>query len=160
MSTLQSHRLLVSVLFACMLAGCGTPRNGPPRLSSAEAERLVMRAERAIAQGDLAKAVADYVTVVNAQPDNATAWYRLGTVYLRQRKAELAQTAFEEALRGDPRLSKANANLAISLLLQFRDAATRAIASNDVPESNREALQALLRHVDRTLALPGPAGVK
>jgi Flp pilus assembly protein TadD len=119
-----------------------------------------MRAERAIAEGDLARAVADYVTVVNAQPDNAAAWYRLGAVYLRQRKAELAQTAFEEALRGDPRLSKANANLAISLLLQFRDAAARAIASKDVPESNREALQALLRDVDRTLALPGPAGVR
>jgi predicted TPR repeat methyltransferase len=120
-------------------------------MTQAEMKALGVQAEQAIAGSDYPSAIALYERIVTVYPKSAPAWFRLGTVYLRTSQPELAQRAFEQALRADPNLSKAHANLALAHLTQFRAAATRAVAGDQISEANREALKSLLRDVDHAL---------
>jgi tetratricopeptide (TPR) repeat protein len=117
-----------------------------------DADRLAQDAERALAAGRLVEGGAAYVRIVTVFPDDAHAWFRLGTVYLRTGQYGAAQMACERALRLDPGMAKAQANLALAHLHQFRAAAQPAIASPQVAQDNRRALAALLRDVDHALA--------
>lgn len=117
-----------------------------------DAAQLAQDAERALAAGRLADGGAAYVRIVTVFPDDAHAWFRLGTVYLRTGQYGAAQMACERALRLDPEMAKAQANLALAHLYQFRAAARPAMTSPQVPEDNRRALAALLRDVDHALA--------
>ncbi|MFC3457514.1 MULTISPECIES: tetratricopeptide repeat protein [Massilia] len=119
-----------------------------------DALRLAGEAERVLAAGRLADAGAAYIRIVTAFPDDARAWFRLGTIYLRTGQYGAAQMACERALRLEPGMAKAQANLALAHLRQFRAAAERAAASAEVPEDNRKALAVLMRDVDRAVGPP------
>lgn len=140
-----------------MLGGCATRSAPAPALAPtqtitpADAAQLSAQAEQALAAGRLADGGAAYVRIVTAFPDDAQAWFRLGTIYLRSQQYAAAQMACDHALRLDPTMAKARANLALAHLYQFRAAASLAIASTDVPESNRKAFTALLRDVDHAV---------
>jgi len=138
-----------------MLAGCASvpPKQalGPEAMSQAQMRALCVQAEDAIKRGDYAAANGLYGRVLNAYPGNAVAWFRLGTVHLKINQPGWAQRDFEQALRIDPQLSKADANLALAHLTLFRASAMRAVASDQVPEPNRAALRSLLRDVDHAL---------
>lgn len=121
-------------------------------MSRIEMDQLVANAEQAITMNNLVSAIAMYKRVLTAHPDNASAWFRLGTVYIRSNQTILAQQAFEQALRADPNMTKAFANLALVHITQFRAAATAAINSDQVSEANRAALKSLLRDVDHTMS--------
>jgi Tfp pilus assembly protein PilF len=151
----------------CLVAGGCVTRSAPvaqagpapgQTMTLEEAARLSAKAEQALNEGRFPDAGAAYVRVVTAWPDNAQAWSRLATVYLRTQQYGAAQRACEQALRADPRMGKARANLALAHLYQFRAAGVQAAASTDVPEPNRMALAALVRDVDHALAptSPGP----
>ena len=151
----------MALLAVCLLAGgCASrvvPDDAPQlapgqNMTAEEAVRLSVTAEQAMAEGRLPDAGAAYVRVVTAYPDNAQAWFRLGTVYLRTEQYGAAQRACEQALRADPRMAKARANLALAHLYQFRAAAGPAVASNDVPIENRKALASLMRDLEHALA--------
>ncbi len=126
-------------------------------------EQLGVEAESALAANRLAEAGSHYVRIVTAYPNNAAAWFRLGTIYLRTGQLNLAQMAFEQSLRADPNLSKAHANLALAHLRQFRGSAERALTSPQVAEANKEALRVLLVDIKHALdPVPGfvPATAK
>lgn len=146
-----------ALLAACLLAGGCATRPVPDQglelapgqtMTHADAARLSLQAEKAIAEGRLVDGGNVYVSIVTAYPYDGQAWFRLGTVYLRTQQYAAAQLACERALRADPGMGKARANLALAHLYQFRVAAEIAIASTAVPEANRTALTSLLRDVD------------
>lgn len=147
---------------ALLLAGCAaapvqpeTAENAPIQtMTRADAAQLALEAERVLAAGRLPDAGAAYIRIVTAFPDDARAWFRLGTIYLRTGQYAAAQMACERALRFEPGMAKAQANLALAHLRQFRAAAAQATASAEVPADNRKALAALMRDVDHAI---GPA---
>ncbi len=118
--------------------------------------QLAARAEQEIGAGRFNDAGLRYLQIVEAFPSNATAWFRLGTVYLRTNQARQAQRAFEQALQIDPGMAKAHANLALTHALQLRGAASIAVRSKQVAASNRQALQSLMRDVDHALGPLAP----
>jgi Flp pilus assembly protein TadD len=120
-----------------------------------DAARLALDAEKALTAGGLVDGGAVYVHIVTVFPDDARAWFLLGTIYLRTGQYGAAQMACERALRLDPGMSKAHANLALAHLHQFRAAALPAIASADISKENHRALAGLLRDVDHAIT---PAG--
>jgi Flp pilus assembly protein TadD len=165
--------LLAAVL---LLGGCGSmspaqdglaplaSSNAPSRTQTAtpvqpitreEAARLAQDAERALAAGRLVDGGAAYVRIVTVYPDDAHAWFRLGTIYLRTGQYGAAQMACERALSLNPGMTKAQANLALTHLYQFRAAALPATTSPEVSEDNRRTLAGLLRDVDHAIASPG-----
>ncbi len=146
-----------AVLLCGQLAGCVTAPEPVPSvgMSLGEMEKLSTEAEQALAANQLSEAGNLYVRIVTAYPDRAPAWFRLGTIYLRTKQQGAAQMAFEQSLRADPDMSKAYANLALTHLHQFRDAAMRALASPHVAEANKKALRTLLEDVNHTLE-PAP----
>jgi Flp pilus assembly protein TadD len=160
-----NRRAIGAALFACglmsgLLGGCAS---APPpdvipaaeQLSQSEKEALAAQAEQAIASADYPRAIALYERVLRAYPRSAPAWFRLGIAHMRVNQQQLAQRDFERALQADPNLHKADANLALSHLKQFRVAAARAIASDQVSEANRATLRSLMRDVDHAL-YPAP----
>jgi tetratricopeptide (TPR) repeat protein len=157
----MNRRTMIAALMVCgSLGGCRTMAPAPElipvadQLSQAEMEALGAQAEQAIARGDYPNAIALYQRVLRAYPRSAPAWFRLGTVHLRINQPRMAQYDFERALQADPNLSKAQANLALSHLTQFRVAAAGAIASDQVSEANRATLRSLMRDVDHALYPP------
>ena len=149
---------------ALLLTACASvapppePAEAPPvqTLTRADAAQLSREAERVLAAGRLADAGAAYIRVVTAFPDNAQAWFRLGTIYLRTGQYAAAQMACERALRFEPGMAKAQANLALAHLHQFRTSALLASSSPEVPAENRKALASLLRDVDHAVGPVAP----
>lgn len=158
---MNNRRAMCAALVLCsLLGGCATVAPPPPpvpaaeQLTQAEMEALGAQAEQAIASGDYPNAIALYQRLLRAYPRSAPAWFRLGTVHLRVNQQRQAQYDFERALEADPSLSKAQANLALTHLKQFRTAAASAIASDQVSEANRTTLRSLMRDVDHALYPP------
>ncbi|NHZ39812.1 tetratricopeptide repeat protein [Massilia aquatica] len=145
-----------AALICCsaFLVACATPAPAPPaagQMSEAQMVQLAARAEQEIGAGRFNDAGLRYLQIVEASPSNATAWFRLGTVYLRTNQARQAQRAFEQALQIDPDMAKAHANLALAHAIQLRGMASIAVRSSQVSVPNRQALQSLMRDVDHAL---------
>lgn len=155
-----NRRVIGAALVACcFLGGCRTqqPAVAPAadQLSQADLDALRAQAEQEIAQGHYPEAIASYERVVAASPRNSQAWFRLGTVRIKARQMRMAQYAFERALQIDPTMGKAQANLALTHLHEFRVAAAPAIASEQVSDANRATLRSLMRDVNQAL-FPAP----
>lgn len=140
---------------AVLLAGCASRSPDSVDQQAAQfgqdTETLQANAAKSAAAGDYAQAIALYQRLVADQPQRADMWFLLGGVHLRNREPEPAQRAFEQALRVDPKLTKSYANLALAHLAQFREAASKAIVSEQVSDTNRAALRSLLLDVDQAL---------
>jgi cytochrome c-type biogenesis protein CcmH/NrfG len=160
----RSLVVLAALGAAVLCVGCASRRAPNPALVPAaghsmtlqEAAQLTGEAEQLVAERRLPEASTRYVRVVTAYPDNAQAWFRLGNVYLRGSQFGYAQRAFEQTLRADPQLTKAQANLALVHLYLFRVAANQAIVSDQVPEEKRKVFASLVRDVDHAIT-PGGA---
>lgn len=156
----MKRRMIAALVVGGLLAGCQAvvpKREAAPaaeQMTQAQMEALGVQAEQAIAGADYPQAIALYQRLLRAYPNSAPAWFRLGTVHLRVGEQRQAQYDFEKALQADPNLSKAYANLAMALLKEFRVAAARAIASEQVSEDNRATLRSLMRDVDHALYPP------
>ena len=162
----KNHVVVGAMLAVSLLAaGCASgPAVNPASvlapgqsLTLDESARLSGEAEQLMVERKLEQASERYVRVVTAYPNNAQAWFRLGIVYLRGQRYGYAQQAFQQTLRADPTLTKAQANLALAHLHQFRAAAVKATASAQVPSDHRKALASLVRDVDHAVT-PGAAG--
>jgi Flp pilus assembly protein TadD len=155
------NRCAIGVILAacCFLGGCATQQPAVVRtaegLSQADVDALIGQAEQEIAQGNYTQAIAAYERVVAASPRNAQAWFRLGTARVKARQMRMAQYAFERALQIEPTMAKAQANLALTHLHEFRVAAAPAIASEQVSDANRATLRSLMRDVNQAL-FPAP----
>ncbi|MFJ2986293.1 tetratricopeptide repeat protein [Collimonas sp. NPDC087041] len=151
----QRILMLVAVVASLLCSGCATTsldaETEPGKMSEATMQSLLAQAEQVAANGNLIAAGDIYSKVVKAYPNNSAVWFRLGTTYLRNDQPDLAVIAYREALRYDPSMSKAWSNLAIAHLSQFRKAATRAVASDQISEGNRTTLKSLLADVDHAV---------
>jgi Flp pilus assembly protein TadD len=153
----QCRTTAIVVVLCCFVSGCVSTVCIPdtvqpaPTMTWPEKEGHVLQAEQFIAAGNYPLAIAHYQSVVEAYPYEALAWFRLGTVYLRTEQVFQAQKAFERSLILDPDLKKAQANLALIYLKQFRVAALQAVESNQISDTNKAALNSLLRDVDHAL---------
>jgi len=162
----RSFMVIAALSVSLLASGCASnptlesapepaaPAAAPPALTVEEAAVLAEEAEQHIAARRLTEANALYARIVKAFPNNAQAWFRLGTVYMRGGHYGYAQVAFQQALRADPLLTKSQANLALAHLHQFRAAAAQAVLSPQVPAENRKALASLVRDVDHAIT-PG-----
>lgn len=147
------------IFCSASLVACATPAPAPLAsgpMSEAQMMQLAARAEQEIGAGRFNDAELRYLRIVEAFPANATAWFRLGTVYLRTSQARHAQRAFEQSLQIDPGMAKAHANLALAHAIQLRGAASIAVRSNQVAATNRQVLQSLMRDVDHALGPLAP----
>lgn len=155
--------LACAALLAAQLSGCATrapaPHASAAAMTPVQFEQLRIEAEHALAANDPVAAGKRYVRMVTAYPNHAPTLFRLGTVYLRTGQFEAAQRAFQETLRADPDITKAQSNLALTHLHLFRRAALRALDSPQVPEANKEALRTLLVDVGHGLGPIVVAGV-
>jgi Tfp pilus assembly protein PilF len=153
----QCRMSTIVVILCCLVSGCATTACIPdvvqvvPTMTWPEKEGHVLQAEQYIAARNYPLAIIHYESVVEAYPYEALAWFRLGTVYLRTEQVFQAQKAFERTLILDPDLKKAQANLALIYLKQFRVAALQAVDSNQISDANKAALNSLLRDVDHAL---------
>lgn len=144
-----------SLLSGCTgLAGPSTVKPATP--VDATADVLAAQADAASARGDLVGAVALYEQVAALAPERAVSWFRLGSAHLRNSQPKAAQTALEKAISLEPTSGRAQANLALAHLAQFRQAASVAIQSDQVSQANRAALASLLRDVDQMMFAPAP----
>lgn len=140
----------VLAVYGCASTGADASRNAASA-AGLEVGTLQAVAAQSAQAGDFGQAIAIYQRMTAAEPGRAEVWFLLGGALLRNQQPEPAQRAFEQALRLDPKLSKAYANLALTHLAQFREAASRAIGSDQVSDANRVALRLLLRDVDQAL---------
>lgn len=147
--------LISTTLSACANRARNSENMGQQQtLTPVEISQISANAEQAMAVQDYAKAIQLYQTVVKVNPTVAPAWFRLGIAYLRSDQLKQAQHAFEEAIRADPKMDKAYANLAMTHLLEFRVIAQKALQSDQVSDANRSALRSLIADVEHTLNLP------
>lgn len=83
-------------IFACLLAGMTAACSGP-----GDEQALLARAGEALQAGEIDAALLDIKTVLQQEPDNATARTLLGDSYLLQRQAAPAAAEFLRAHRVD-----------------------------------------------------------
>lgn len=87
------------VLLLPALAGCASsPRDTRPETDLVAMEQM---AERAYHQGDYARAADLYAGIVEAMPDQAEYWYRLGNAYARQGLDQEAALSYRQSLALD-----------------------------------------------------------
>lgn len=118
-------RLLFALLVLGALAGCQrapprAPANAPAKADSFDLETTQERAQAAYGAGDWAAAEPHYVALARAMPQDAELWFRLGNVYARTDKPDLAIAAYRETLVRKPDLGKAWFNMGV---VQLRQAA-------------------------------------
>ncbi len=129
----------------------------PEKLTQSELDALLREADQAAREGNQYRAGNLYTRIINANPYNAQAWFKLGTANLRRGQHELASIALNEAVRQDPSLSGAWNNLVVTHLAQLRQASQRAIASGQLSAANKASVQTMLADVEQ--AMPqAPAG--
>jgi tetratricopeptide (TPR) repeat protein len=99
----MSFRILVAVLVAVFLVGCGAP--------------AVKRApiETIPEDADVEEKIEMLEEMGNAYPEDALVYYELGNLYSDQLLAVDAMESYERALGMDPDLNKARVNLAMLL---------------------------------------------
>lgn len=118
-------RLLLILLVLGGLAGC---QSAPPnartgagqQASVPDIKTIQERAQAAYDAGDWVAAEPHYVELARAMPQDAELWFRLGNVYARTDRPELAIAAYRETLVRDPELAKAWFNMGV---VQLRQAA-------------------------------------
>jgi Flp pilus assembly protein TadD len=114
-------RLLLVLLVAGTLAACqnSPSRTAPGSGATPPARDIKTTQERALAAyaaGEWAEP--HFVALARAMPQDAELWFRLGNVYARNDKPELAVAAYREALVRQPDLGKAWFNMGVIQLLQ------------------------------------------
>ncbi|HEX8720260.1 MAG TPA: TonB family protein [Pyrinomonadaceae bacterium] len=127
-TTLRGAAAAAALSLSLLPAGAGAARaqSQSPVARAADAE--VERAEKALARGDAAGAVAVLKPVAERRKTDADAWYYLGLALSRADKNKDARKAFEKSLKLRPDSAPARTGLALALLRlgKTRDAAREA----------------------------------
>ena len=107
---------LVSLCGACALVPPKQPTAAPVDLPAA-----AQLAAQAYDQQAWDEAESQYLILARALPDNTEPWFRLGNIYARTARPDLAVNAYREALVREPGNAKAWHNMGI---VQLREAAS------------------------------------
>ena len=112
--------LALGILTLVGCAGHGThpsvAEGNPPAVASREEAKI------AYVAGDMPHAAALYQALVEAQPDDAELWYRLGNARFRQQQTDEAVAAYERAIQLRPDYARALYNLGVVRLKQAQSA--------------------------------------
>ncbi len=119
-----SARVAAAIL-TLLLAAC---QNAPQRNASdpvvddtaVDIKVIRERAQQSYTAGDWAAAETHYVALVREIPQEADHWFKLGNIYARTDRPDLAVASYREALVREPELAKAWFNMGI---VQLRQAA-------------------------------------
>jgi tetratricopeptide (TPR) repeat protein len=113
------------ILGGLMLGGCNrlgvAPASTPAAAATVAAPdpaTLERDAGAAYDARDWTRSEVLYVALTRAQPAAAEPWFKLGNIYARTDRAELAIRAFREAINRDPRHIRAWHNLGVTQLRQ------------------------------------------
>jgi Flp pilus assembly protein TadD len=112
------NRWLLTVVLVATLNGCERSPRKPDKkpIDLAQTYSLAAKAYDAENWADSEK---HYTTLVQNAPGEAEPWFKLGNIYARTSRPELALQAYRETLVRDPRNAKAWHNMAV---LQLRNA--------------------------------------
>jgi len=147
-ATRAGRRMLARTLLAGALAGllaaCQFPASSirnEPAPSAADAETVERTAREAYDRQDWAQAEQQYLTLTTKEAASAEPWFRLGNIYARTDRADLAVRAYREAIARDPKHARAWHNMGI---VQLQQAAAsfgeiEKVASRDDPLYARSA---------------------
>lgn len=150
-----TYKQLAAAAAACIaLAGCATPQQRPggqsgvydalydgksdvayatelPVTSAAEAIAL---GDEAFRNGDLDKALFQYIRGLNFEGDNAEALFKIGVIHGSRGNTQLAEAAYRWALRSEPTHAGALGGLGIILMKkrQYEEATAKLNAANGV----------------------------
>ena len=141
-SRVLAQRTLIAVAVLAIAAGC---------TQQAKRERLFKRAENYFNSGEYNKAKIEYLTYIRSDPQNATAFQRLGTIWFEQGAPIRAAPFFMKARELAPKNMENRVQLCRVYLSLSDAAAARKELTSILKESpdNTEAL-ALLAETDRT----------
>lgn len=151
----------VAVL-AVVLGGCARfgERAPAPPSPVADPARTLADADAAYAAGDWARAAEGYLAAARAAGSDPAPWFKLGNVYFRSGRHDLAASAYEETVRLAPDHAKAWHNLGVVRLHQADASLARALdhASVDDPAlaASARALRATLEPAIAPSGVPAP----
>jgi Flp pilus assembly protein TadD len=136
---MSTHRALTIVLSLMMCSGCAANRATDTAIA-----QLTRSAEANYQLGKLDVAERQYDEVLRAQPSNAAAHARLGSIAYRKGDAAVARRHFEQATDHDPGQLQAKYNLA---MLDLNDASRllREYIARAPPSPSLDRARAILR---------------
>lgn len=111
----------VAVVVA-LLAGCAGHGTLPPPKPAIDTAGTAREARQAYTAGDMRHAAELYASLVEAQPDDADAWFRLGNARFRLQQPDDAVTAYGRAIQLRPDFARAQYNLGVVRLKQAQAA--------------------------------------
>ncbi|MFQ5658859.1 MAG: tetratricopeptide repeat protein [Gammaproteobacteria bacterium] len=111
-------KYITAATFALLLCACNLQqikRDKEPQPGILEVQRL---ADEAYDNDDYANSEKYYLQLTEKVPKEARNWFRLGNVFARTERPNLAIKAYQEALLRDPKQSKAWYNMGLLYLRQ------------------------------------------
>ena len=151
---------LIAACLLCLvfgvLAGCATPVNSDQKVET-ESQLMHREAQAAYDQGDDARAEQVYKKLTTLGPQDAETWFRLGNLYARTGKPQIAQEAYLKSLSlkdTDPRTWN---NLGIVML---RQAWLALVQSKLISEPNDPAFENTAVIIKTLETLPAIASEK
>lgn len=155
---------LVLILFA-LLTAAGCERMGgarpaqdatpaAPGPTGGDAVSIEHAAAQAYANRDWTEAERQYVLLTSRVPQEPEPWFRLGNVYARTARPELAVRAYQEAVLRNPKHTRAWHNMGV---VQLRQAAASLRELERFGQPDDPLHQRAVELGDRIDALLGPA---
>lgn len=152
--------LLAAVMLAG-LAGCASSRGQGARAGT-DLVAMEEMAAQAYRQGDYARAADLYAGVVEAMPDQAEYWYRLGNAYARQGLIQQAALSYRQSLALDSDNARGWHNLGMMQLKLANEAFAAGEARGSkrarVHAENRRLADATSRIMDEGRGAPSRLG--
>lgn len=140
---------LASVFLCVFLSACNLGQvkkdDDQLKIDILETDKL---AAQAYERGDLIESEKHYTVLVREVPQEILPWFRLGNIYARTKRPEVAITAYKEALIRDPKYANAWYNMAIVQLKQaassFNEMQIYTDPSHPLHKRSKEAFEGIL----------------
>ncbi len=155
---MPAHRLLYLLPLLLLLAGCPLQEmvkkdDGQEAAPARDMNLVLDEARAAYAEGNWKLAEQDYLMVVEKDPSSFEAWFRLGNIYTRTDRPDLATRAYREALIRKPDDVRAWHNLSVIHLRQALNSLEQmqrhADPDDPMTREDRRLLEGLRRLVEK-----------